>query len=86
MKQLQSELENPQAGMWRHRWRIPGTKSWTLTGHSRSMERSGFMLEELKIMFDAGVATKDLSPALDAILLTHGHIDHINALPMLLRL
>ena len=50
------------------------------------MERSGFLLEELRIMFDAGVATRDLSPALDAILLTHGHIDHINALPMLLRL
>lgn len=80
------ELAKPQAGFWRHRWQLkkPGAK-WTLTGHSRAMVRTGFMIEELKVFLDAGVAWKTPNPMPSLICVTHTHIDHCNALPMLLR-
>ena len=53
-KQVEKERENPQASMWRHTWLIPGASKWTLSGHSRALERTGFIIEELKIMLDAG--------------------------------
>lgn len=85
-KQRAVERENPQAAYWRHRWRLPGPGSpWTLSGHSRALERTGFLLEESKIFLDAGVAWRSPTSTPLAILVTHGHIDHVNALPMLLR-
>ena len=50
------------------------------------MEMTGFYLEEPRIMFDAGIPLP--SPETHgphAICITHGHIDHANALPLLLR-
>lgn len=83
--QLQKESVNPQSAYWRHNYKIPGTR-WTLSGHSRALERSGFFIKELKIFLDAGVAFHNSSNGNShAILVTHTHIDHINALPMLLR-
>lgn len=65
-------------------WKIPGTE-WTVTGHSRGLERTGFYIPELCVMLDAGVDLPTHSARLAAIMITHGHIDHMNALPMLLR-
>jgi phosphoribosyl 1,2-cyclic phosphodiesterase len=60
---------------------------WKLSGHSRALERTGFLLTGggIRIVLDAGIDIPDFSPP-DLILLTHSHIDHCNALPMLYRL
>jgi len=54
---------------------------YILQGHSRSAERSGFIIKELGIMLDAGIVTFK-QPHL--ILITHGHLDHVFALPMII--
>ena len=75
----------PQGRYFPKAWKIPGT-SWTITGHSRALERTGFWIPELRVMLDAGVALPtDKGNRPSAILVTHGHIDHMNALPMLFR-
>jgi len=85
-RQVRAEAENPQVGYWRHRWRIPGPGSaWTLSGHSRALERTGFCILEPRIFLDAGVGWRNPTSTPLAILVTHGHIDHVNALPLLLR-
>jgi len=86
VQQASAELAKPQAAFWRHRWKIqkPGS-TWTLSGHSRALVRTGFVIEELKVFLDAGVAWKNASPMPSLICVTHTHIDHCNALPMLLR-
>jgi len=71
--------------MWRHSWKVHGKSDWTISGHSRALERTGFFIEELRIMLDAGVGWREPTSSIDAVLLTHGHIDHCNALPMVLR-
>lgn len=82
----------PQTEYFRQSWKIPTSGStdtipWTLSGHSRAMERTGFWIPEIRVMLDAGVdlpmQVSGGSP--QAILVTHGHIDHMNALPQLLR-
>ena len=84
-KQRRQESRYPQAAYWRHRLRLKGTP-WTLSGHSRALERTGFFLEEPKVFLDAGVAFKTTTNGnSNAILVTHTHIDHINALQFLLR-
>ena len=56
--------------------KIPGTK-WTLQGHSRAGERTGFIVPELKLVLDAGVPSMK-SPL--TICVTHTHTDHTTAL------
>ena len=59
---------------------LPGV-NWTLSGHSRALERTGFFLEEPKIFLDAGVPWKGTDNGnSNAVLVTHTHVDHINAL------
>lgn len=84
--QLRAERLEPQAAFWRHEHRLrkPGA-TWTLTGHSRALVRSGFCVKELNMFFDAGVAWKSENVNPSVIAVTHTHIDHCNALPMLLR-
>eukprot|EP01126_Amoeba_proteus_P019574 TRINITY_DN2012_c0_g2_i20.p1 TRINITY_DN2012_c0_g2~~TRINITY_DN2012_c0_g2_i20.p1 ORF type:complete len:177 (+),score=28.96 TRINITY_DN2012_c0_g2_i20:68-598(+) len=51
----------------------------TLTGYSRSTDRTYFYIPELKLGLDAGTARKDVIP--DVILLSHTHDDHLNQVP-----
>jgi glyoxylase-like metal-dependent hydrolase (beta-lactamase superfamily II) len=76
----------PQRNYFHQEYSIPGGQ-WKLSGHSRALERTGFLLTGggARILLDAGVDVPDFSP-LDLILVTHSHIDHCNALPMLYRL
>eukprot|EP00927_Polykrikos_kofoidii_P027256 TRINITY_DN24050_c0_g1_i1.p1 TRINITY_DN24050_c0_g1~~TRINITY_DN24050_c0_g1_i1.p1 ORF type:complete len:619 (-),score=80.77 TRINITY_DN24050_c0_g1_i1:138-1994(-) len=94
LRLLKAAIEHPQALFWRHSWKLRAPKSksshptllnLTLSGHSRSLERTGFVINELNIFLDAGVGWKADTANPEAILVTHGHIDHINALPLLLR-
>lgn len=76
----------PQHNYYINEYNIPSL-TWKLTGHSRALERTGFLLYGGggRILLDAGIDISDFSPP-DIILLTHSHIDHCNALPMLYRL
>mmetsp|Transcript_12420 Transcript_12420/g.19122 ORF Transcript_12420/g.19122 Transcript_12420/m.19122 type:complete len:528 (+) Transcript_12420:118-1701(+) len=51
----------------------------TLVGLGRSADASAYFVPELGIVFDAGIHVKSLLPK--TVLLTHGHRDHIAALP-----
>ena len=68
---LERERETPQASYWRHRWKVPNS-SWTLSGHSRALERTGFVVEsaKAKIFLDAGVAWHSPTVRADAVLVT----------------
>ena len=61
------------------KWKIPDT-SYTITGHSRAGERTGFCLPTQGIFFDAGIHCWNI-PKL--IFITHTHTDHSFALPMI---
>lgn len=66
--------------VWNHEWKIPKT-NFTLKGHSRAAERTGFYIPQLCLFLDAGVQSP-FSP--EYIFITHTHTDHSFALPMLL--
>eukprot|EP01116_Phalansterium_solitarium_P013901 TRINITY_DN31354_c0_g1_i1.p1 TRINITY_DN31354_c0_g1~~TRINITY_DN31354_c0_g1_i1.p1 ORF type:complete len:350 (+),score=66.87 TRINITY_DN31354_c0_g1_i1:53-1102(+) len=72
----------PQDGFWLLSFKLP-VSGWTLSGHSRCRERTGFLLKEPRIFLDAGVGCT--TPNASAILLTHTHFDHAGALPSLMR-
>lgn len=75
----------PQSCYFKNTFTLPGT-AWKISGHSRALERTGFSLTGggATILLDAGVDLPDMSHP-DVILITHTHIDHCNALPMLAR-
>jgi ribonuclease Z len=60
---------------------LQNSEGWTLQGHSKAGERTGFWLQPDKIVVDAGVQTARKPRA---VLLTHKHIDHTGALPYIL--
>lgn len=57
---------------------LPGLSGWSLQGHSRAGERTGFWLKPLNIVLDAGMVT-NRTP--NAIFITHSHVDHSWQLP-----
>lgn len=61
------QLENPER--------------WTLQGHSKAGERTGFWLHPEKIVLDAGLSTYRQPKA---VYLTHKHTDHTSSLPHIL--
>jgi ribonuclease Z len=58
-------------------WPVPNTP-WTLQGHSRGSERTGFCIPELHVALDAGISSY---MGLQTALLTHSHGDHASQLP-----
>jgi ribonuclease Z len=66
--------------VWDYEMKIPNSL-FTLKGHSRGSEKTGFFIPQLKLMFDAGITTP-YDPQM--VLITHCHLDHSQALPMIL--
>ena len=64
-----------------HVFKIEGAMSFTLQGHSRAGERTGYWVKELDLHLDAGVGSSK-SPS--TLFLTHCHPDHCTALPLLI--
>lgn len=62
------------------RMRCPA--KYTLKGFSVAGNRTGFIIPELKIMFDAGVRT---NKSIKAAFITHSHPDHTGELPFIIK-
>jgi ribonuclease Z len=62
---------------WKQSWKIPHT-SWKVRGYSRAAYRTGFYIEELNILLDAGGQCYNNAKN---IFVTHTHGDHIASLP-----
>ena len=60
--------------------RVELEKGLSIVGLGRSADASTYFIPELSIVFDAGMHIKSLNPK--TVLLTHGHRDHIGALPV----
>jgi len=47
----------PQFQYFKERWKVPLSGGWVLSGHSRALERTGFLLSAgpLTLVLDAGV-------------------------------
>ncbi|MEO6775013.1 MAG: MBL fold metallo-hydrolase [Kofleriaceae bacterium] len=56
---------------------------YTLRGVSLGGVYTSLACPELGVLFDAGIPARSLA-ALDTIMLSHGHVDHIGALPAIL--
>lgn len=59
---------------------LKNPSKWNIQGHSKAGERTGFLLNPLKITLDAGVCTL-INPI--ASVITHSHCDHTLSLPTL---
>jgi ribonuclease BN (tRNA processing enzyme) len=53
---------------------------WTLQGHSKAGERTGFLLHPIKVLLDAGMITSSIP---NAAVITHSHCDHTLNLPLI---
>lgn len=56
---------------------------YTIRGISVGGVYTSLAVQELGLLFDAGASPRSLA-AIDTILLSHGHVDHVGALPALL--
>jgi ribonuclease Z len=59
---------------------IQNPSGWTIQGHSRAGERTGFAIKDLGIVLDGGLASFK-SPK--ALFITHSHCDHTLCIPQL---
>src|SRR4051794_40116159 len=75
----------PQQSYFGCHWTIPGTNGWTLSGHSRALERTGFFISEVGIVLDGGVDLPTPTKQPNMVLITHTHIDHMGAIASLVR-
>ena len=66
---------------WKNVLQLPGTP-FTLRGHSRSTEMTGYIIPELDMYLDAGIRG---CYTCNTILITHGHGDHIQSLNGILK-
>ena len=57
---------------------LKNSSKWNIQGYSKAGERTGFILNPLKVTLDAGVTTF-INPI--ATVLSHSHCDHILSLP-----
>lgn len=71
--------KNAVYDLWDYEYKLPDTQ-FTLRGHSRGGERTGFYISQLKLFLDAGVQSYFVP---QTILITHCHADHSFAMPML---
>ena len=71
-------MHRRQESIWNNNHRFG---PFTVSGHSRGSERTGFYIKELNAFLDAGVQSY-YEP--HYVLITHCHTDHSFALPMLL--
>jgi ribonuclease BN (tRNA processing enzyme) len=56
---------------------LPNPSKWRLQGHSKAGERTGFWLEPLNVVLDAGMVTHRVPKC---VFLTHSHIDHCDCI------
>ncbi len=70
----------PKKVFWKTEFLIPGTP-WTMSGYSRSAYRTGFFINGLDIMLDAGPQSFK-KPG--SVYISHSHTDHFAELPLTL--
>jgi len=70
----------PKKVFWKTEFVIPGTP-WTMSGYSRSAYRTGFFINGIDMMLDAGPQSFR-KPG--CVFVTHPHADHIAELPLTL--
>ncbi len=68
----------PKKVFWKTKFVIPGTL-WTMSGYSRAAYRTGFFINGLDIMLDAGPQSFKKPRSL---MISHTHLDHIAELPL----
>jgi len=65
--------------MYKQAWTYTLPYNLTIKGFSKGSQNTGFIIPELKVMFDAQMRSDSCT---NNIFITHGHSDHIFALPM----
>jgi ribonuclease Z len=71
----------PRKVFWKKNYLIKNSPGWEICGYSRSSFRTGFYINGLNIMLDAGPLCFKKP---DHIFITHSHADHIANLPLTL--
>ena len=71
----------PRKVFWRKNYLVKNSPQWTISGYSRSAFRTGFYINSLDIMLDAG---PQCFKKPKHIFITHSHGDHIANLPFTL--
>ena len=66
--------------LWKFETKLPNS-NLTIRGYSRGSEKTCFYIPQLELFLDAGIGLP-FNPKV--LLITHGHSDHLQALPMLL--
>lgn len=56
-----------------YEWNTFNFKELTITGHSRSAEKTGFYIKELNWVLDAG---EEMKESIKRVFITHSHLDH----------